>query len=51
MKGISLDDNKFYRRLQKVYNILGSKVKLFSHAIDLISEQCRCDQHHKRKTY
>ena len=27
MKGISLDDNKFYRRLQKVYNILGSKVK------------------------
>lgn len=26
MKGITLDENKFYKRLQKVYNIIGSNV-------------------------
>ena len=28
MKGITLDKNKFYKRLQKVYNIIGSNVKI-----------------------
>lgn len=28
MKGITLDENKFYKRLQKVYNIIGSNVKI-----------------------